>query len=145
MGLTFFSHNYVIYWNNVANVLRKMYRTNFFMSDDQPIDEKHEKNVKVFVRILPLEKPCDSCAKISADNKVILVDIFSIVKSRLLWVLNIYFLLKKTRKNCTSIIKCTTVYFSRFIYLLSDIFLLLFKMKTFYDLTYWYILLINFT
>ncbi|XP_072759170.1 kinesin-like protein KIF9 [Anoplolepis gracilipes] len=50
-----------------------MYRTNFFMSDDQPIDEKHEKNVKVFVRILPLEKPCDSCAKISADNKTIYV------------------------------------------------------------------------
>lgn len=48
----------------------KMYQTNFFMLDDESIDEKHERNIKVFVRILPLEKPCDSCAKISVDNKV---------------------------------------------------------------------------
>lgn len=47
-----------------------MYQTNFFMSDNELIDEKHEENVKIFVRILPLERPCDSCAKISADNKV---------------------------------------------------------------------------
>lgn len=46
-----------------------MCETNFFLSDDESI-EKHEINIKVFVRILPLERPCDSCAKISADNKV---------------------------------------------------------------------------
>ncbi|XP_050449675.1 kinesin-like protein KIF14 [Cataglyphis hispanica] len=46
-----------------------MYQTNFFMLDDESIDENDERNIKVFVRILPLEKPCDSCAKISSDNK----------------------------------------------------------------------------
>ncbi|KAG5323466.1 KIF9 protein, partial [Acromyrmex heyeri] len=48
-----------------------MHQTNFSMSDDESIDEVYNSNVKVFVRILPLEKPCDSCAKISKDGKTI--------------------------------------------------------------------------
>ncbi|KYQ46322.1 Kinesin-like protein KIF9 [Trachymyrmex zeteki] len=43
------------------------------MSDDESIDEVYDSNVKVFVRILPLEKSCDSCAKISTDGKTIYV------------------------------------------------------------------------
>ena len=46
-----------------------MYPASLSMSDDEPI-KKYENNVKVFVRILPLVKPCESCAKISADGKV---------------------------------------------------------------------------
>ncbi|KYN39649.1 Kinesin-like protein KIF9 [Trachymyrmex septentrionalis] len=48
-----------------------MHQTNFSISDDESIDEVYNSNVKVFVRILPLEKPCDSCAKISTDGKII--------------------------------------------------------------------------
>ncbi|XP_018316499.1 kinesin-like protein KIF9 isoform X1 [Mycetomoellerius zeteki] len=50
-----------------------MHQTNFSMSDDESIDEVYDSNVKVFVRILPLEKSCDSCAKISTDGKTIYV------------------------------------------------------------------------
>ncbi|XP_077266857.1 kinesin-like protein KIF9 [Temnothorax americanus] len=46
-----------------------MHQTNFSISDNESIDEAHDSNVKVFVRILPLERPCDSCAKISTDGK----------------------------------------------------------------------------
>lgn len=46
-----------------------MYPASFSTSDDELV-KKHEKNVKVFVRIFPLVKPCESCAKISADGKV---------------------------------------------------------------------------
>ncbi|XP_032675360.1 kinesin-like protein KIF9 [Odontomachus brunneus] len=42
------------------------------MSDNESIDQR-EKNLKVFVRVLPLEKPCDCCAKISADCKTFFV------------------------------------------------------------------------
>lgn len=52
------------------------------MLDDESIDEKHERNIKVFVRILPLEKPCDSCAKISADNKTIYVRCLQDMRNR---------------------------------------------------------------
>jgi len=65
------SRNYLRYWDNVES--KRMHQTNFSMSDDESIDEVHECNVKVFVRILPLEKPCDSCAKISTDGKVRLI------------------------------------------------------------------------
>ncbi|XP_039314696.1 kinesin-like protein KIF9 [Solenopsis invicta] len=50
-----------------------MHQTNFSMSDNESNDEVHDSNVKVFVRILPLERPCDSCAKISTDGKKIYV------------------------------------------------------------------------
>lgn len=67
-GLTLPSCNYPRYWENVEN--KRMHQTNFSMSDDESIDEVYDSNVKVFVRILPLEKSCDSCAKISTDGKV---------------------------------------------------------------------------
>ncbi|XP_011871620.1 PREDICTED: kinesin-like protein KIF9 [Vollenhovia emeryi] len=50
-----------------------MHQTNFSILDNEPINEAHDSNVKVFVRILPLEKPCESCAKISKDDKMIYV------------------------------------------------------------------------
>ncbi|KAL6262975.1 hypothetical protein P5V15_005764 [Pogonomyrmex californicus] len=45
-----------------------MHQMNLSVSD-KSIDETYESNVKVFVRILPLEKICDSYAKINADSK----------------------------------------------------------------------------
>ncbi|XP_025075632.1 uncharacterized protein LOC112553035 [Pogonomyrmex barbatus] len=50
-----------------------MHQMNLSVSDNKSIDETYESNVKVFVRILPLEKICDSYAKINADSKTIYV------------------------------------------------------------------------
>nr|XP_031842885.1 kinesin-like protein KIF9 [Nomia melanderi] len=35
--------------------------------------ETREKNIRIFVRILPLEKPCESCVRIDTDRKKIFV------------------------------------------------------------------------
>lgn len=39
------------------------------MTDDEL--ESNEKNIKIFVRILPLEKICETCAKIDTEHKVV--------------------------------------------------------------------------
>ncbi|KAK2584387.1 hypothetical protein KPH14_006772 [Odynerus spinipes] len=41
------------------------------MTDDEL--ESNEKNIKVFVRVLPLEETCESCAKIDTEHKTICI------------------------------------------------------------------------
>nr|XP_050856647.1 kinesin-like protein KIF9 isoform X1 [Vespula vulgaris] len=60
------------------------------MTDDEL--ESNEKNIKVFVRILPLEKICETCAKIDTEHKTICIrclqDLYtrrSAVKNHIYW------------------------------------------------------------
>ncbi|KAL2718198.1 kinesin-like protein KIN-14G [Vespula squamosa] len=60
------------------------------MTDDEL--ESNEKNIKVFVRILPLEKICETCAKIDTEHKTICIrclqDLYtrrSAIKNHIYW------------------------------------------------------------
>ncbi|OAD53263.1 Kinesin-like protein KIF9, partial [Eufriesea mexicana] len=43
------------------------------MTDNCEHANINEKNVKIFIRILPLEEPCESCAKIDSEHKKIFI------------------------------------------------------------------------